>query len=64
MTEGNGVKMVVVKISRKADIQPMEFAFETEMDAFNFYADAKSTYREEDLVIEMEGENDGYKSND
>lgn len=50
--------MTVVRISRSTDTQPMEFEFKTEMDAFNFYADAKSTYREEDLVIEMEGEND------
>ena len=36
----------------------MEFSFESAMDAFTFYAQAKDSYREDDLVIAMveEGE--------
>lgn len=49
--------MTVVKFSRQGE-RPMEVEFPTEMDAFNFYADLKSGYREDDLSIEMEGEDD------
>lgn len=47
--------MTIVRFSRTGE-RPMEVEFPTEMDAYNFYADLKSGYRENDLVIEMEGE--------
>ncbi len=51
--------MTIVMISRSDD-RCMEFAFDNEMDAFNFYASAKDSYREDDLCICMteEGEDD------
>lgn len=49
--------MTVVRIGRKGD-GCMEFEFPTVMDAFTFYAQAKDSYREDDLFISM-GEEDG-----
>lgn len=50
--------MTVVRIGSKRNKFPLEFAFDEEMDAFNFYARAKDHYREDDLIITMteEGE--------
>ena len=48
--------MVIVRFSRKGE-RAMEVEFPTEVDAYSFYADFKSGYRENDLVIEMEGDN-------
>ena len=50
--------MTVVRIGNKANKYPLEFAFEHEMDAFNFYTEAKDHYREDDFIITMteEGE--------
>ena len=53
--------VVIVRFSRKGE-RPMEVEFPTEMDAYSFYADLKSGYREDDLTIEMEGEDNNENS--
>ena len=51
--------MTVVTIGRKDGKDfPLQFAFENSMDAFVMYSQAKDTYREDDLVIEMTEEGD------
>ena len=52
--------MTVIRMARTSDAKPMEFAFDSAMDAFTLYAMVKESYREDDLVIEMteEGEHD------
>lgn len=54
------MKMTVVRIGNKKNAFPLEFEFDAEMDAFNFYSEAKDHYREDDFIITMteEGEND------
>lgn len=47
--------MTIVRVGRK-DGLCMEFEFDYDMDAFNFYVDAKEHYREDDLEIEMTNE--------
>lgn len=52
--------MTIVMIGRKGK-GCMEFEFASAMDAFTFYAQAKDSYREDDLSIAMveEGDEDG-----
>ena len=53
--------MTVVMIGKKGKKGTgMEFSFDSAMDAFTFYAQAKDSYREDDLVIAMveEGEDE------
>ena len=46
--------MAIVRMSRKNDTTPMEFEFESVMEAFAFYVSAKESYREDDIVIDVE----------
>lgn len=50
--------MTVIKIGNKHSTSAMEFAFDHEIDAFNFYTEVKDHYREDDLIIVMEEEGD------
>lgn len=50
--------MTIVKMSRRRDNEPMQFEFDSTMEAFVFYGIAKDTYREDDMVIEMTEEGD------
>lgn len=48
----------IIRIGSKKNPFPLEFKFDDGMDAFQFYADARDHYREDDLIITMteEGE--------
>lgn len=50
--------MCIVRIGRVTSKEPMQFSFDSTMEAFNFYVEAKESYREDDLVIDIieEGE--------
>ena len=50
------IEMTIVKIGRKESDKCMEFEFDYPMDAFVFYSQAKNSYRENDMVIAMEEE--------
>lgn len=53
------MKMTVVRIGNKKNAFPLEFEFDEEMDAFNFYSEAKDHYRENDFIITMTEEKEG-----
>jgi len=50
--------MTVVMIGKKNGKEALEFSFDYDQDAFEFYMSAKEHYREDDLAIVMleEGE--------
>ena len=48
--------MTIVRVGRKGKGDCMEFEFENPMSAFTFYAQAKDSYREDDMFIAMEEE--------
>lgn len=45
--------MTVVMLGRQNKDGCMEFSFDSAMDAFTFYAQAKDSYREDDIYIAM-----------
>jgi hypothetical protein len=55
------MKMTVVRIGNKKNPFPLEFEFDEEMDAFNFYSEAKDHYRENDFIIAMTEEKEEEK---
>lgn len=50
--------MTVVMLGRQNKDGCMEFSFDSAMDAFTFYAQAKDSYREDDIYIAMVEEGD------
>ena len=45
--------MTVIFLGNRSAKKAMQFSFDSEMDAFTFYAMAKDHYREDDLVVAM-----------
>lgn len=50
--------MTTVLLSRNTDKEPMRFSFDSDLEAFIFWSFAQTTYKEDDLVLDMEGEED------
>jgi len=49
--------VTIIRIGRKGSNDYMEFAFESEFEAYTFYSTAINHYREDDFFISMAEEN-------